>query len=191
MPACEEQRTSIFDEFRSQHRQCAEAAANLVVVADSDFGFRPRWDFGLFGASCERGTRELVTRSYTRRLTRAKVTFGCGHGSDSGKCRVDLVSQSLAPATILSLDACAAPRRNPIPQSSQKGTTNQGMHAVQLHVGALTRSANRGTCSMQTDPRVVMSHILSAVAIIMREPVQHAGCRLLGRFATPVGRMPG
>ena len=94
MPACEEQRTSIFDEFRSQHRQCAEAAANLVVVADSDFGFRPRWDFGLFGASCERGTRELVTRSYTRRLTRAKVTFGCGHGSDSGKCRVDLVSQS-------------------------------------------------------------------------------------------------
>jgi len=59
MPACEEQRTSIFDEFRSQHRQCAEAAANLVVVADSDFGFRPRWDFGLFGASCERGTREL------------------------------------------------------------------------------------------------------------------------------------
>lgn len=47
------------------------------------------------------------------------------------------------------------------------------MHAVQLHVGALTRSANRGTCSMQTDPRVVMSHIDSAVAIIMREPVQH------------------
>jgi hypothetical protein len=44
------------------------------------------------------------------------------------------------------------------------------MHAVQLHVGALTRSANRGTCSMQTDSRVVLSHIHSAVAIILREP---------------------
>ena len=65
MPACEGQKTFILDEFRSQHHQCAEAASNLVVVSDSDFGFWPRWDFGFLGASCERGTQELVTRSYT------------------------------------------------------------------------------------------------------------------------------
>ena len=58
------------------------------------------------------------------------------------------------------------------------------MHAVQLHVGALTRSANRGTCSMQTDSRVVLSHIHSAVAIILRD---HARISLHGT-RTPVRR---
>ncbi len=48
---------------------------------------------------------------------------------------------------------CGTAKNSDSTEDSERNT-NQGMHAVQLHVGALTRSANRGTSSMQTDSRV-------------------------------------
>ncbi len=74
--------------------------------------------------------------------------------------------------TISSLDACAAPRRSPIPQSTQKGTTNQGHARRSVTCGRADTVGEQGYVFHADGP--TRGHVeYPAVDNYESEPVQH------------------